>query len=309
VKLSRGVLYMATSALSFSGMGLLVKLTSSRLPTGEIVFARAVVTLALSYGMLRRADLSPWGTARMALVLRGLLGFGGLSGYYLAIAHMQLADATTIQNSTPLITAVLAWWLLDERIGWSTAIAIACGIAGVALIVHPSAAGFDPIGVGFGLGSVICSSIAYVTVRKLARTEHPLVIVFYFPLVATPLALPWVIASFVVPRPIDWLVLAGIGVTTQVGQVFLTKGLAIERAGRATTVGYLQVGFAMLWQLLVFGEVPTPWTLVGASLILGGTLVVAQVTGELVRRSSRSPRPPQVSQPVSLPRAPSSPGS
>jgi drug/metabolite transporter (DMT)-like permease len=292
VKLSRGVLYMAGSAFGFSIMGMLVKVACGRLPTGEIVFARAVVTLGLSYTMVRRAGLSPWGNAWRPLVLRGLLGFGGLTGYYLAIAHLPLADATTIQNSTPLLTAVLAWWLLGEQIGWSTAIAIACGVAGVTLIVHPSGAGLDPVGVGFALGSVICSSIAYVTVRKLARTEDPLVIVFYFPLIATPLALPWVMVSFVMPRPIDWLVLIAIGVATQIGQVCLTRGLAIERAGRATTVGYLQVAFAMLWQLLVFGDAPTPWTIAGASLILGGTLVVAQVTGELARRGrSRAQTP------------------
>jgi drug/metabolite transporter (DMT)-like permease len=286
---------MATSALGFSGMGLLVKLASPRLPTGEIVFARAIVTLALSYAMVRRAGLPVWGNAWRPLVFRGLLGFGGLTGYYLAIARLPLADATTIQNATPLITAVLAWWLLGERIGWSTAIAIACGIAGVLMIVHPDGAGLDPRGVAAALAAVTCSSIAYVTVRKLARTEHPLVIVFYFPLVAAPLALPWVIASFVPPQPIDWLLLLAIGITTQVGQVFLTKGLAIERAGRATTIGYLQVAFAMMWQIVVFGDVPTRWTIAGASLILGGTLVVAQVSGELARRSraaARTPTPP-----------------
>lgn len=292
MKLSRGVLYMAASALGFSVMGMLVKIACERLPTGEIVFARAVVTLALSYLMVRRAALPLWGNAWRPLVFRGLLGFGGLTGYYLALARLPLADATTLQNATPLITAVLAWWLLDERIGWPTAIAIACGIAGVTMIVHPSRTGLDPTGVAFALGAVICSSVAYVTVRKLARTEDPLVIVFYFPLVATPLALPWMVVSFVMPQPADWLLLVAIGATTQIGQVFLTKGLAIERAGRATTVGYLQVAFAMIWQLVVFGEAPTPWTVAGASLILGGTLVVTQVTGELARRSQAAARTP-----------------
>ena len=268
-------------------MSVLVKVASPRLPTGEIVFARALVTLVLSYAMVRRAGLSPWGRQHGALIFRGLLGFGGLTGYYLALARLPLADATTIQNTTPLLTAVLAWWLLDEAIGWSTAIAIGIGICGVALIVHPSGAGLDPTGVAVALGAVTCSSIAYVTVRKLARTEHPLTIVFYFPLVATPLALPWAIHTFVMPQPIDWLLLVAIGATTQVGQVFLTKGLAIERAGRATTIGYLQVAFAMIWQLLVFGVAPTGWTIAGASLILGGTLLVAQVTAEQARRAAR----------------------
>ncbi len=290
MKLSRGVLYMIASAFGFSGMALLVKIASARLPIGEIMFARAVITLALSYAMVRHAGLSPWGNQRLTLALRGLLGFGGMTGYYVALARLPLADATTIQNATPVITSLLAWWLLDERVGWSTAVAIACGLAGVALIVHPVGAGLDPIGVAAALLAVSCASIVYVTVRKLVRTEHPLVIVFYFPLVATPLALPWAIASFEMPGAIDVVLLVAIGVATQVGQVFLTRGLAIERAARATSVGYLQVALAMLWQVLVFGDPPTPWTIAGASLILGGTLVVAQVTGQMARRSgARTP--------------------
>ena len=293
MKLSRGVLYMAASAFSFSIMALLVKLASPLLPTGELVFSRAVITLALSYAMVRRKGLSPWGHSFGKLALRGLLGFGGLSGYYIALARLPLADATTLQNATPVFTALLAWWLLDERVGWSTATAIACGLAGVALVAHPTGGGLDPIGVAAALGAVCCSSFAYVTVRKLAQTEHPLVIVFYFPLIAAPLALPWAIHSFIVPSPLECLLLVAIGVATQGGQVFLTQALAIERAGRAASIGYLQVAFAMTWQIAFFGELPTRWTLGGAALILGGTLVVARVTAKLGRRvrDARDPRP------------------
>ena len=277
MKISRGVLYMAASAFGFSVMGVLVKLASPRLPIGEIVFARAVITLGISLAMVRRAGLSPWAGPRMSLVLRGLLGFGGLTGYYVALDRLPLADATVLQNATPLLTGGLAWWLLDEPIGWPTGVAIACGVAGVALIARPSADGLDPTGVVAALGGVSCSSVAYVTVRRLSRTVHPLVIVLYFPLIATPLALPWMLASFVMPGPVDLVLLVALGVATQVGQVFLTMGLAVERAGRATTINYLQVAFAMVWQLAVFGDLPTGWTMAGASLILGGTLLVSQV--------------------------------
>jgi len=274
---SRGLLYMAASALGFSAMSVLVKITSVRLPTGEIVLARALVTLALSYVMVRRAELAPWGNERGRLVVRGVVGFGGLTCYYAALAHLPLAEATTIQNTTPLLTALLAWWILHERVGWSTAIAIAFGIAGVSLIVSPSGSGVDPVGLVFAFGAAGCSAIAYVTVRQLARTEHPLVIVFYFPLVATPLAIPWAVVDWVTPTGTEWLLLVGIGITTQVGQVFLTMGLMTERAGRATSVGYLQVIFAMAWQSLLFDDPPTITTLVGAALIVAGTLAVASV--------------------------------
>ena len=284
---------MVASALGFSVMSVLVKLASERLPTGEIVLARAVVTLAVSWVMLQRAELRPWGTHRLGLALRGLLGFGGLTAYYVSLAHLPLADATTIQNTTPLLTALLAWWILRESVGWSTAIAIACGIGGVTLIVHPSGAGLAPVGVGAGIAAVAFSAFAYVTVRQLARTEHPLVIVFYFPLIATPLALPWAISTWVTPAPYDWLLLVGLGLATQVGQVFLTMGLAIERAGRATSIGYIQVAFAMVWQWTVFGQAPTGWTLGGAALILAGTLAVASAgRGRSGGRSTPSPTPP-----------------
>ncbi|MCE9573100.1 MAG: DMT family transporter [Deltaproteobacteria bacterium] len=273
----RGVLYMVVSALGFSVMSMLVKVVSPRLPTGEIVLVRAIITLALSYAMVRRADLAPWGTQRARLLLRGLLGFGGLAGYYLALAHLPIADATVMQNTIPLLTAVLAWWLLGERVGWSVAIALAFGLAGVTLVVRPHAGGIalDPVGVAAALGGAVCSAIAYVTVRKLARTEHPLVIVFYFPLVATPLALPWALAAWVWPSWSDAGLLLAIGAATQVGQVFLTMGLSLERAASATSINYLQVAFAMGWQLLVFGDAPALTTIAGAALILIGTIVTA----------------------------------
>jgi drug/metabolite transporter (DMT)-like permease len=283
---SRGVLYMAAAALGFSGMSVLVKIASPRMPTGQLVLARAIVTLGLSYLMVRRAGLSPWGTQKRGLVLRGVLGFFGLTFYYAALAHLPLADATTIQNTTPLVTALLAWWILREPVGWSTAFAIACGIGGVMLIVHPSGSGSDPIGLAFAIGAATVSSIAYVTVRQLVKTEHPLVIVFYFPLVATPLSIPWAAAEWVTPAPIDWLLLLAIGVTTQIGQVFLTLGLSLERAGKATSVGYLQVVFALLWQMFLFDDAPPLTSIAGAALIVGGTLAVAHA-------GARHPEPPR----------------
>jgi drug/metabolite transporter (DMT)-like permease len=275
---SRGVLYMVLSALAFSIMSALVKLASPRIAAGEIVLVRGVITLAISYVMVRRAALSPWGNARGKLAVRGLLGFAALACYYVALARLPLADATTLHFTQPLLTAMLAWWLLGERLGWAAAFALACGIGGVLLVVHPGVplgAGADPFGVAIALASATFSSFAYVTVRQLARTEHSLVIVFYFPLVAAPLALPWAIYDWTWPSAIDWLLLAGIGVSTQVGQVFLTRALMIERAGRATAVGYVQIAFAVMWQMVIFGHLPALGTVVGAALVIGGTLAVS----------------------------------
>lgn len=294
--LSRGVAYMALSALGFSAMAVFVKLASAELPTGEIVLVRAAMTLVISYVLVRRAGLSPWGTRRGKLLLRGLLGFSALGCYYLALARLPLADATTLFYLQPLVTAILAWRLLGEPIGWATVFAIACGLGGVLFVVHPGAGAVsDPLGFAVALGSALLSSVAYVTVRHLSSPkrqpeehgtrytlragEHPLVIVFYFPLVATPLAVPWAAMDFVVPSANDWIWLVAIGCTTQLGQVFMTKGLALERAGRATSIGYVQICFAIVWQLVIFGQAPALGTLVGATLIIAGTLAVSATAG------------------------------
>jgi drug/metabolite transporter (DMT)-like permease len=289
---ARGVLYMAASAFAFSVMSMLVKVASARLPTGELVVARGVITLVLSYAMVVHAGLYPWGTERKKLALRGGLGFLALTGYYVAVVRLPLADATTLQQTIPLITAVLGWLVLGERVGWATGFALACGVAGVLLIVHPSGAGIDPLGVAIALAGALCSAVAYITVRSLSRTEHPLVIVFYFPLIVTPLALPWAIAEWVTPTPVEVLLLLAIGISTQAGQVFLTMGLAADKVARATTVGYLQVAFAMGWQLVIFGDVPTLATIAGAALIVGGTLAVARYGAAAPATPPPTPPPP-----------------
>lgn len=288
----RAVLYMAASALGFSSMSVFVKLANERLPTGEVVLARAVVTLVVSYVMVARAGVPMWGTNKRGLIFRGLLGFAGLSMYYLSLAHLPLADATTIQQTVPLLTTVFAWFMLREPVGKATAFALACGLVGVLIVVHPSGAGLDPVGVATGLCAATTSSLAYVTVRQLGRTEHPLVIVFYFPLIATPLIVPWAAATWVTPEPVEWLILLMVGLCTQMGQVFLTKALMIERAGRTLSLGYLQIAFAILWQWTIFGSAPTVWTIGGAALIVLGTLAVSRAAAGL---PTRSPRPPGTS--------------
>lgn len=269
------MMYMAASALGFSTMSALVKLAGERFSTGQIVLARAVVTLTLSYAMVQHAAVPPLGNRRSKLILRGVLGFVALSGYYISIARLPLAIAQTLQQTSPVFTAIAAWWLLKEPIGWRTAIAIAFGLSGVLLVVQPGTGSADALGVAIALSAACLSSAAYVTVRQLSQTEHPLVIVMYFSLITTPFSIPWAAASWMQPDARGWLLLLAVGAATQVGQVFLTKALAVEAAGRVATMGYLQICFAIAWQVALFGIWPSLGTVAGATLIVAGTLVVS----------------------------------
>jgi len=286
-----GVRYMAASALAFSIMSALVKAAGERLPSQEIVLARAVVALVLSGALLHRAGISPWGHQRGLLLLRGMFGFLGLLCVFYSLTHLPLAEATVIQYLHPVFTGILAALVLGERGGRTLTFGVVLSLVGVAAVAKPAAlwAGgstLPPLALAAALGGAFFSACAYVLVRRLAATEHPLVIVFYFPLVAAPAALPAVIPIWVWPEGFEWLLLLGVGIATQVGQVMLTRGLQHETAGRATALSYLQVAFAALWGALFFGELPDVWTGAGALLILGGTAIAA------FRAPAPPPRPP-----------------
>ncbi len=273
-----GVRYMILSALAFSAMAVCVKQASVRLPTAEIVLARALISIALSAAGLRWAGVAPLGRSRGLLILRGLLGFAGLHCVFYAIGHLPLAEATVLQYLHPLFTALLALRLLGESIGRGLALGVAISFAGVLLVTGYSGPGLalDPFAVGVAIAGAFFSGCAYVVVRRLSGSEHPLVIVLYFPMVTVPATLPFVLADPVLPIGADWLWLLGVGAAAQVGQVALTRGMTHEPAGRATALSYLQVVFAAGWGAALFGELPGPGTWIGASLVLLGSFAVAR---------------------------------
>ncbi len=279
--LPRGLRYMAVGAFFFSIMSLLVKVTGQRLPSQEMVLARSATMLGLSWIGLRRAGLS-WRGARHRplLVIRGIFGFSALSCFYFSIVHLPLGDANVIQYTNPAFTAVLAAWVLREGLRPRELGAVLASLAGVVLVARPSflfgsAAALEPAVVGIALLGALCSASAYVTVRRL-EGESALVIIFYFSLVSVVGSIPAGWSSMLWPSPREWLLLFAIGATTQVAQLYMTRGLQLERAGRATAVGYLQVVFAAAWGALFFGERPGLLTLAGFALVIGGTLAIAR---------------------------------
>ena len=280
---STGLRYMIAAAFMFSLMSLFVKLAGRRLPSQQIVLVRSLVTLAYSYAALRWYGRSVWGHDRWGLLLRGVVGFAALSCVYYGLTRLPLAEATVIQYTHPVFTALLAALLLEESMHRGEVIGLLLSLSGVVLIARPAllfgshAAALDLTAVGVALLGAIGSAGSYVIVRKLRRTEHPLVIVFYFPLVSTLGALPTALPDALWPTPLEWVILVlGIGLTAQLGQLFLTRGLHLERAGRATAVSYLQIIFAALWGVLFLHEYPDLLSVAGALLVMGGTLLTAR---------------------------------
>jgi drug/metabolite transporter (DMT)-like permease len=195
-----------------------------------------------------------------------------------------------LQYLQPTFTALLAWLLLRERVGPRVLLAALLGWLAVVLLSNPNdlmgllgpitsrwlerAATPLPLsGVILAIAGAMLSACAYVSVRALGRTEHPLVIVFYFPLVGLVLTTPLVLLQPVWPTAWEALALVGVGLLTQLGQLGVTNGLLGIPAARATALSYGQVPLAAIWGWWFFGESLDSDTALAMALVLAATLL------------------------------------
>ncbi|MGD9488363.1 MAG: DMT family transporter [Calditrichaceae bacterium] len=262
-----GIRFMIAAAFFYSVMAVFVKLAGSRLPSQEIVFVRSFLAFLMTFFLIKKGNISITGKRRGLLILRAIFGFFGLSAFFYTLTVLPIADSTLLLYTNPLITALIAPFILKEvntNKQWGLYLA---GFLGIILIIKPTFS-LDPYATIIGLSGAVCTSIAYVTVRILGKSDHEFTIILYFSGLATLASLPETTYSFVWPTIPEWLALLGVGIATQIAQVFMTRGLHRETAARATNVGYMNVLFSIGWGLLIWDQFPDPLAITGAGLII-----------------------------------------
>jgi drug/metabolite transporter (DMT)-like permease len=269
---------MAGSAFCFSLMSLAAKLAGERIPTLELVFARAVVISLLAGVDLARRSVRLESRQLGLLAARGMVGFVSISLYYYAVIHLPLAEATVIHYTHPVLAALIAAAFLGERLSGRELVLACVGLAGVVVVVRPLGGGgaaLPALPVACAVGCAVLTAVAYALVRSL-RDHDAMLVVFSFAGLSSLVALPLMLPTAVWPTGEEWWLLAGSGVSGFVAQTLLTMGLQRERAGPATAMGYLQIVFAAFWGMVVFAAVPGPWTLAGAAVVVGCSLLMGR---------------------------------
>lgn len=248
------------------------------IPVLEIISARALVSLLISYIDVKRKNLSVWGSNKALLITRGVVGAFALICVYYAVITLPLAEATLIQYLYPTFTAVIALIFLKEKVHLSTILCIVLSIIGLSVLVLPDLiqskqTELPSFSVIVAVLGALGTAVAYVLVRKLSQSEDSSVIIFYFPLIALPVAILFPGESFILPNLESLGLLLLVGIFTQVGQVGLTKALQSDTASKATAYSYVQVIFAVILGWMFFAETPSSWFWIGGSLIMTGALV------------------------------------
>lgn len=274
----KGIRFLIGSGLAFSLMSVCVKAIGGRIPISELVFARATISIIITRFFLYKNKINPWGYQKRLLIIRGLLGTVALFCIFKALTILPIATATVIQYIYPTFTVISAYIILKEFISRRIVYSIIIGWIGILLVSQPeftTNSNFQEtiLAIIIAIFGALMTSLAYICVRKLSSREHPLVIIYYFPLVSIPLSIPFVINDFVLPTGTDWFWIIGIGIFTQIGQLFITEGLTLLPAGQATSLNYSQVIFASIWGVLIFQEAITSSVYVGGICVLISTII------------------------------------
>lgn len=270
MKLS-GVQFMILAGIFFALMNVSVKFIP-HIPAIEIILFRSIFSLIFSYAFLKSQGVYVFGNNKKLLVIRGVVGSIGLITFFYTLQKIPLASAVTIQYLSPIFTTILGIFLVKERVKPIQFFYFGLAFLGVIVVQ-----GFDPrvdlLYASIGIISALFSGLAYNVIRKLKNTEHPLVIIFYFPLVTLPIASVIVLFNWVNPVGWDWAILLWIGICTQAAQYFLTLAYQNSNVSKVSSLTYLGMIYALFFGYIFFEETFTLGSYIGMGLVVLGILL------------------------------------
>lgn len=268
---ARGALFMAICMAGFVLNDAMIKLVTQEISLFQAIFLRGILASlligALAWGRRELFYRPSRGDAKL-LVLRIIGELGGTVTYLTALMHIPIASATAILQALPLAVTLGAAVFLKEPVGWKRYTAIAIGFAGVLIIVRPGAEGFD----AFALFAVV--AVGFVTLRDLATRQLSGPVPSLFVAFGTAVAI--MLCGAVTLPFTDWKPVAGrdlLHLTIAVGGLFFGYVFSVSsvRVGDVAFVApfrYTILIWAILLGIVLFGDVPDGWTLLGSGIIV-----------------------------------------
>ncbi len=286
--LKLGIKYMLLASLLFALMGAAAKTLSSSMNSLEIVFFRNLFGTALILFSIYRKPLKQVGGKVSLLIFRGFIGFVSLLFFFYNISSIPLAEAITFSQTSAIFTALFAYIFLKEKLGFKGWIGVFIGFIGILFITKFTGEGLDKtdyLGILCGVGA----ALAYTSVRELRRYYESRSIVLSFMLVGAigPLilffissfyvnpSLDFMLAPFIMPSGVQWLLICLVGLFATFAQIFMTKAYSYTKAGIIGTISYSNIIFSTGLGLLLGDTFPDIWIVLGIILIISSGILVS----------------------------------
>lgn len=275
----RGILLVLGAAAGFCVAAALAKAIGAGLPVAQVIFGRNAFAVGVLVPLLlMRGGLGVLRTRKpMAHVLRTGFGMMGMVGAFYGYVHLPLATVVALGFAMPLFLTLLSVPLLGERIRWRRGLAVLAGFGGVLLMVRPGAEAMQAD--GFAILLVMLGTLGWalsmITIRRMGEAGEPAVtIVLWFAVGAALLSGLAAIPVWIWPTPLQWALLAGIGLVSALAQVMMTEAY---RGGEATLLAPFEYS-AIVWTTAMgvafWGEVPGEWDFAGIAVLVGAGLYI-----------------------------------
>lgn len=282
---TRALLWSMAAGFLFSLLNAIARTLTQHLHPMEAQFLRYLFGVAVMLPLVWRAGLAAYRPRRIGgQFLRGAVHALGLMLWFTALPRIPLADMTAIGFTGPIFIMIGAWLFLSEPMRWERWLATGIGFAGMLVVLAPTFAG---TGVQTGwwhlvmLASAPVFAASYLLTKALTRTETTEVIVLWQALTVTLFSLPLALAVWQWPTAWQWAGFAVCGLLGTFGHYCLTRSYRHADISATQSVKFLDLIWASLLGLAVFGDIPTLSTLVGGTLISLATIWLA-------RRESRA---------------------
>ena len=281
----RAILFMLGSTVFIATASLLAK----TLTTGTL--GPALAPLQVSHGRFVFALIAIAGVAavtRLRLgpvnlplhIARTTCGWLGVSLMFAAIAFIPLADATAISFLNPVFAMLFAVPLLGERVGPWRVGAACLALAGALVLLRPGQGALET-GALLALGAAIILGVEIILIKRLSSGEHPLQILLVNNVIGTIIATVAVFFVWISPTPLQWLGLAGVGLSMACAQGCFVNAMARADASLVVPFSYATLLFAALFDAAVFGVIPGWVSLLGGAMIVTAGLILAWREGRL----------------------------
>ena len=270
-------------------MAALIKLAESRgARLSEILFFRQAVGVPLVATVIALGPgLATIRTAQFpAHIMRAVVGLTSMTCLFSAVTLLPLAESTTLQFTVPIFATILGALVLGEPTGWHRWLAVSAGFVGVVIVARPGTGHFVLWGTAAGLAAGFLTAVISIQLRRIGRTESPYTTVFWFATLSmVPLGIAYAFDHQAHSADV-WLLLIGIGVVGNLGQIALTAALKLGPVSIVVPMDYSSLLWATLYGWLLFGTFPGLATWVGAPIVIGSGLYI--VWREHVRRRTET---------------------
>ena len=271
-----GVAWMLVTGLLFVAVTGIVRHLGSDLPAAEGAFIRyAVGFVMISPALLpafRRGLINRTGALYLG---RGLVHGIAVMLWFYAMARIPVAEVTAIGYSAPIFVTIGAAIFLGERLRIRRITAILVGLLGVVIILRP---GFQEIGAG-QLAQLLAAPLfaaSFLIAKKLTDDIPSSEIVAMLSLGCTVVLFPFALAEWRDPtwEEVGWLSLTALCATA--GHYTLTRAFQCAPITVTQPVTFLQIVWATLLGVFVFGEPADIFIIIGAAIIVGSAWYIAR---------------------------------